>query len=452
MHIQVSLIVDIDATADLANMEAQIQAAGHQAMRQALQQGMRQWELSHRICPHCGSGPGRLEGTVARTIQSLFGAVRIARLRIRCQHCFHRFCPAQELLQPLQRGRVSSALAEAACLAGSSWPYRHAARVLARLSGAQISAEEIRLLTNARGRAVAKEQEQEPPRPVPPARQLVEMEPHPADRTIIGLDGGWVPNRQRRGGMEGKVAVVASHKIIVKEPELPSGNMSWIELERYVQHHRTPVVTRSRWQKRRYAATFAEASVIGRQAAQAVQVLGIERQEQVVVADGAQWIKTQTQQHFSEATCILDWPHLWRTMIKAIRAVGLQREEDAKWVSAQSEQLRTWLWKGQIEQAQERLQRWQQEGRGHPKVKALQAAITYLKNQREWIGNYEEWRKRDYPVGSGIIERAVAIVINRRMNRRGMSWLRRNATSVVALRVAWLNEDWMRPANARIYP
>lgn len=125
------------------------------------------------------------------------------------------------------------------------------------------------------GREVAKEQEQEPPRPVPMAGQLVEKQPHPADRTIIGLDGGWVPNRQRRGGMEGKVAVVASHKVIVKEPEHPSGNISWVELERYVQHHRTPVVTRSRWQKHRYAATFAESSVIGRQAAQAVQMLGL---------------------------------------------------------------------------------------------------------------------------------------------------------------------------------
>ncbi|GCE10035.1 transposase [Dictyobacter aurantiacus] len=382
MHIQVSLIVDIDATTDLANMEAQIQAAGHHAMRQGLQQGIRQWELNHRSCPHCSSGQGRIEGTVAQTIQSLFGTVRIARVRIRCQQCFHRFCPAQPLLQPLQRGRVSTALADAACLAGSSWPYRHAAQVLARLSGAQISAEEIRLLTNARGHMVAKEQAQDQPVPVPTTGQQDEGEPHSADRIIIGLDGGWVPNRERRGGMEGKIAVVASHKVIVNEPEAPSGNMSWIELERYVQHHRTPVVSRSRWQKRRYAATFAftEASVIGQQAAQTVQVLGIEQQEQVVIADGAQWIKTQTQRHFPEATCILDWPHLWRTMIKAVRAVGLQREEDAKWVTAQSKQLRTWLWKGQIEKAQERLQRWQQEGRGHPKVKALQAALTYLKN------------------------------------------------------------------------
>jgi hypothetical protein len=326
--------------------------------------------------------------------------------------------------------------------------------VLARLSGAQVSAEEIRLLTNARGREVAKEQEQEQEQQVPAASdgQQTKLDSSSTDRTIIGLDGGWVPNRQRRGGMEGKVAVVASHKVVVREPQQPSGNMSWIELERYVQHHRHPVVTRSRWQMRRYAATFAEAAVIGRQAAEATQRLGIAHQEQVVVADGAHWIKTQAQRHFPEATCILDWPHLWRTMVKAVRAVGLQREEDTKWVAEQSEQLRSWLWKGQIEPAQELLQRWQQEGRGHPKVKALHVAMTYLKNQRDWIGNYEEWKRQEYPVGSGIIERAVAVVINRRMKRRGMSWLRRNATSVVALRVAWLNEDWARPANARMYP
>ncbi|GCE22044.1 hypothetical protein KDK_58440 [Dictyobacter kobayashii] len=48
-----------------------------------------------------------------------------------------------------------------------------------------------------------------------------------------------------------------------------------------------------------------------------------------------------------------------------MRAVGLQREEDTKWVTDQPEQLRSWRWKGPIEPAQELLQRWQQEGRGH---------------------------------------------------------------------------------------
>ncbi|MBV9230763.1 MAG: hypothetical protein JOZ18_15755, partial [Chloroflexi bacterium] len=151
MHIQVSLIVDIDASASLSTIEHQIQEAGHQSMRQALQQAVHQWEREHRSCPSCGSGQVRLEGTVARTVQALFGAVRLPRQRLRCQHCFRRFCPANQLLSPMRQGRVSPALAEAACLAGSSWPYRQAAQTLARLSGAQISAEEIRLLTNRYG-------------------------------------------------------------------------------------------------------------------------------------------------------------------------------------------------------------------------------------------------------------------------------------------------------------
>lgn len=155
MHIQVSLIVDIDATADLSAMEYHIQKAGHQCMRDALRERIRHWETQHHTCPACGSQMVRLEGTVSRTIEALFGSVRLARQRLRCQRCFHRFCPANQLFQPLHRGRVSPALVDAAAVAGSSGPYRHAAQVLARLAGAQISTEEIRLLTNRRGREYA---------------------------------------------------------------------------------------------------------------------------------------------------------------------------------------------------------------------------------------------------------------------------------------------------------
>jgi hypothetical protein len=54
-------------------------------------------------------------------------------------------------------------------------------------------------------------------------------------------------------------------------------------------------------------------------------------------------------------------------------------------------------------------------------------------------------------VGSGIVERAVSLMINRRMKRRGMRWLRKNATAVVALRVDLLNHDWQRPLSARLF-
>jgi hypothetical protein len=82
----------------------------------------------------------------------------------------------------------------------------------------------------------------------------------------------------------------------------------------------------------------------------------------------------------------------------------------------------------------------------------IQQAITYLENQRAWIGSYEHWRQLGYPVGSGMIERAVALVINRRMKKRGMRWRRINATAVVALRTDLLNEDWITPQRLRAFP
>jgi hypothetical protein len=448
-------MVDIDATADLSTIEAQVQAAGLKTMRQALRQAIHQWEQEHQTCPRCGSQQVRTEGTVVRNLQVIFGSVRLARGRLRCQHCFQRFCPANDLLKPLHRGRVSPALAEAASIAGASWPYRQAAQVLARLSGAQISAEEIRLLANRRGQALAKAQE-----PVCEAfnassasREETDQEaPAPGDRLIIGLDGGWVPSREQRGGMEGKVGVIACDQEVLREASHPCKDMTYYELEKYLQCHRHPSVRRTRWRRRRYVATFASSSMLGRQAAEAASQVGKAQQEQVVLADGAGWIKKETQKHFPEATCILDWPHLWRTVAKAVRAVALQREADQKWVQQQLKQLGDWLWKGEVEAAQAVLRGWQEEQKSHLSLKALEAALTYLHTQRDWIGNYEAWKQQGYPVGSGIIERAVAVVINRRMKRRGMSWLRRNATSVVALRVALLNDDWRLPANTRIFP
>lgn len=98
MHVQVSLKIEIAATADLTQMEQQIQQAGHQAMREALKQAVRQWEDQHPGCPHCGAVPHRLEGTTRRVIATLFGRVAVQRRRFRCQECGRRWCPAKSLL------------------------------------------------------------------------------------------------------------------------------------------------------------------------------------------------------------------------------------------------------------------------------------------------------------------------------------------------------------------
>jgi hypothetical protein len=100
------------------------------------------------------------------------------------------------------------------------------------------------------------------------------------------------------------------------------------------------------------------------------------------------------------------------------------------------------LWQGNVDAALAALRALRAPDPAADPVARLEDAIAYLRSQRAWLGNYGAWQAAGYPVGSGVIERAIALVINRRMKRQGMRWCRLNATSIVALRVRAINADW----------
>ncbi len=317
MQVQVSLKIEIAATAGLSQREQQIQQAGQQAMREALKQAIRQQEEHHNTCPHCGGKQRRLEGTVRRSIATTFGRVQVARRRFRCQGCWHRWCPANQLFTELKGATMSQPLREAAMLAGCSWPYRVASGLLKRLSGAQISAEEIRRLPNRGGKQRAVQQQEEAERTCSPAAQEASATEKAEQPMLVGLDGGWVCSREQRGGMEGKVAVVCSQGEDLPMPT-SSTTFSWSQ-----RGQRQPARQRHRLAERRYVASFGPAPLLGQQAKAAAQTLsGGPSRPVVVIADGAKWIKKQQERHCPQATCILDWAHLWREVSHAIRVAA----------------------------------------------------------------------------------------------------------------------------------
>src|SRR6266566_7751738 len=195
MHVQVSLTIEISASASLAEMEQQIQEGGQQAMREALKQAIRHWEDQTPACPHCGEKQRRLEGTVRRSIATTFGRVQVPRRGFRGLGCWHRWCPATHLFAQLKGGTIRMPLQEAAMLAGCSWPYRVASTQLKRLSGAQISAEEIRLLTKQHGKQRAVHQQAAAEQACSSPAQETEAAPNAEPPMLVGLDGGWVCSR-----------------------------------------------------------------------------------------------------------------------------------------------------------------------------------------------------------------------------------------------------------------
>ncbi len=300
MQVIVSLKIEIDATSSLTQVEQQIQETGRAAMREALRQAIRQQEDQTRKCPVCASEHCQSRGTKRRVLLTSFGRVEVPLKRVRCQQCGHGFRPADAWLAAVKGQNITERLRDLAVLVGSSWPYETAAGVLNQLSGVQLSDERLRQLTNEQGSDLAHHQQSEAQQILQEAVSMTQIRAqrehdHPAEKEEqaewlqVGLDGGWLACREQTGGMEGKIGVVAS---LVED----------------VGKH-----GRHRLAKRRYVATFGPAEDVGRLTYAAACALGAtEAQRQVVLGDGAEWIKTQAHEHFPEALKVLDWPHLWR--------------------------------------------------------------------------------------------------------------------------------------------
>jgi hypothetical protein len=430
MQCSVVVSVELDPEGGVEDWEPMIQAAGWAAMRQLLAHAVRVYEEQQASCPHCGEVGSQSQGTVRRCLRTVFGRVVLPLRRQRCGGCGRRFRPAQGCLAALGPAQVTPPLARAAALAGASWPYATAARVLHQLSGAQVSVEQVRRLTTQHGAQQAQTQEAEAARVLQPTAAEVRAEraaqEHAPRRTatapapsclLVGLDGGWVPSREQEGGMEGKVGVVATGS-------QPVGKQG--------RHRLCP---------RRYVATFGSSDHVGTLAAAAAVALGgYEAPEQVVLGDGAAWIKTQAAEQFPEAVGILDWAHVERAVHQAIRAAcpGAAHRARRRELHQQIPDL---LWQGEVEAALAALAVLRPPAPAEP-VGRLEQTLRYLAGQRGWLGNYAAWQEQGYPIGSGLIERAVALVINWRMKKRGMRWCRSNASALVALRVRELNAAW----------
>jgi hypothetical protein len=434
VQVTVSLTVELPTSGDIDSLEPVVLDAGRRAMAAALQAACREYESRVLECPHCQSTSLQSEGTDRRVVLCSFGRVELFLRLLRCEHCTRRFRPGEQQLACLAGANVSAQLRQACVLAGASWPYATAATVLQQLCGARISAETVRQLTQRAGTAAMQTQAEAAVQLLTPTAATVRAEratalaqpvvPAPAPELLmVGLDGGWVPSREQPGGMEGKVGVVAT------EVEPIGGG-------------------RRRLVQRRYVATFGASERVGALTYAAAQALGGEEaQAQVVLGDGAPWIKTQAALHFPRATPILDWPHLARAVHRAIRAArpGARRRTERR---ALHHAIRECLWGGEIDAALLALRALRPAAVTEP-VPALDEAIAYVEAQRTWLGDYQAWQDAGYPVGSGLVERAVELVINRRLKRRGMRWRRDNADAVVALRVLTLNAEWDATSERR---
>lgn len=403
-----------EAPLALADLEAQVQAWGHEVMRQALATA---WSAQASLrpgapCPGCGGTRTRPAGAKLRHVETGFGPVTLRRQRVQCQSCGRHFQPEDAVLESaLGAGQLSPQLRELAALCGVSWPYRQAAAVLGRLRGAPLAPETVRAVVGVVGEAVAAEQAAAATAACQPGAWTTAAPPVPPPALVVELDGAWVAAHDNRHGLEVKVGVVHTGSAVVGR-------------------------TRTRLQQRRYTATTRGVTAFGQLLTAAItQRNGFAAPDQTLLGDGAGWIWRLGDDELPEATPVLDRWHLRRARQRALRAALPDKAARAPW----SERLEARLEVGDVPGALVVLAEVATLA-PHP---ALAEFAGYLARLAPRIPNYATRRAAGERIGSGGIEKGADLVVNRRCKgKRGMRWWRERLDGVVALRLALLNDEW----------
>ncbi|MFP4054992.1 MAG: hypothetical protein ACLFV7_14120 [Phycisphaerae bacterium] len=247
---------------------------------------------------------------------------------------------------------------------------------------------------------------------------------------VIGMDGGRVQGREKResasGGegsrwREDKVLTISSYL-----PGVPEQ-----------QKDPQPLVTT-------YLATMHASDDFGTLARLEAERRGIRQAKEVVVlGDGAAWIDTLHQKHFPRHVRIVDWYHAKERLYAVARAA---EPDDQMKQSQLAQRLTTALWDGQalsVAEAIARLSRQAGPPRGadpqeHPR-RVLQRSAGYFQRHAKHM-NYPAYRKRGWPIGTGMTEAGVK-QFNKRVKGTEQFWNDQGVEPILALRSLRLSDD-----------
>jgi hypothetical protein len=198
-----------------------------------------------------------------------------------------------------------------------------------------------------------------------------------------------------------------------------------------------------------YVATARDAHAFGQMARVEAERRGL-RQAQVVIGlgDGGNWIDPLLEREFCLQARIIDWchasEHLWDC---AKAAYGPDTPQAAMW----GEHAEALLWDGRVEEvivalAEESTRLGDppdDDPPQHPR-RVLRQNVGYFTKHKGHM-NYPEYRRKGWPIGSGVTEAAVK-QCNKRVKGTEQFWTQRGVETILALRVSWISQDqrWER--------
>ena len=155
--------------------------------------------------------------------------------------------------------------------------------------------------------------------------------------------------------------------------------------------------------------------------------------EVVAVGDGAIGMREELESQFRNLQFILDKPHLRGHFYETAEELGLGKEQRSEWVEPKIEVISN----GRLDQIMTKLE---EQNTQRPNAR-LGRLIGYLERFGDAL-NYESFRQRGFPVGSGEIESTHKSVPQKRLKLPGACWHPESVDPMLALRVLRANGWW----------
>jgi hypothetical protein len=271
-----------------------------------------------------------------------------------------------------------------------------AADILKEHAGIELSAKQVRVSSESEGKRVAEMRQRE----VELFRkgEKIAGPSEAPDLIVVTADGGRVQTRQadEDGGAwkEDKVGAIYDAS--------PRKDPAARDAEKY---------DGAKARTKTFAATMQPWEEFGGMLCVEAYKRGyVEAKKKIFISDGAQSLRTFRQDHFPEATFILDWYHAVEHLSGCSKAAfGEGTDEAVAWYK----RIKTKLWMGDldgviraIEKESNRVGKPQpKEPSSSPRV-ILHRDIGYFSENREGM-DYPRFRVEGWPIGSGVAEGAV---------------------------------------------
>jgi hypothetical protein len=375
--------------------------------------------------PRVPCGSGHQAGFVAyrdKTIHTVLGPVTINRAWYHCARCQHGYAPLDRRLE-VAGTTYSPGLATMIDIAAAAAPFTAASRLLSGLAGLNVGAKTIERVAEADGLAAEAEQAERttailagrlvPVLPAPPPGQ------QPPDILYVAVDGTGVPMR--------------ASETLDRKGKHPDGRSRTREVKLAALFTQTSLTDDGHpirdEASTSYLATFQNSDTFGKLTKAAAIERGHDQIRQtVILGDGARWIWNQADQHFANATQIVDIFHAREHLHELAGLLAFITPNPDAWLTARLAELDA----GNIEDLAAAARHYHHDLAG-PIAEQVDKAVAYFETNTHRM-RYAHFRALGMFIGSGVVEAGCKAVIGQRLKQSGMHWTTRGATGITTLR------------------